>query len=489
MAFRYGNRKQMTLLPKSIEEYVSPDCPVRAYDEFVDALDFQDLGIVLHPSKVGNSQYHPKAMMKLLVYSYSYGIKSSRKIERELHNNLTYIWLMGGLKPDHKTIAEFRRKNKKALGKVLKQCARLCIQLDLIAGNVLFVDGTKIRANAARSATHDKAYYEQHLATIDKRIDKLLEECEAIDDEEQHQGCYVSMKKELTKAETLRTTIKGVLEAFKETDREKLNQSDPDCAVMHSRQGSHASYNVQSVVDEKEGLIVQAEAVSEPSDYNQFSRQIEQTHEVTEKPCKVACADAGYADTDDLEKVDSQGIRVIVPSQRQALHEEEKPFSKSSFTYDTDKDCYWCPEGQMLKLEWIDKKTGKRHYRITTRNLCHTCKQYGICTKAQNGRKIVRLANEELKEKLEAEYRDVESQAIYRRRKSLVEHPFGHIKRNLKTDGFLLRGRSGVQAETSILCTCFNISRMITLFGVEGLIKRLRGLALFPRKAKAHCYS
>ena len=106
----------MTFLPNSIEEYVSSDCPVRAYDAFVDALNFRDLGIILNPSQVGNAPYHPKSMLKLLVYSYSYGIKGSRKIERETYNNLTYIWLMGGLKPDHKTIAEFRRKNKKALG-------------------------------------------------------------------------------------------------------------------------------------------------------------------------------------------------------------------------------------------------------------------------------------------------------------------------------------------------------------------------------------
>lgn len=487
MAYRHGNRKQMTYLPKCIEEYVSSDCPVRAYDAFVDALNFRDLGIVLNPSKVGNTQYHPKAMMKLLVYSYSYGIKGSRKIERETYNNLTYIWLMGGLKPDHKTISEFRRRNKKALGEVLKQCARMCIQLDLIAGNILFVDGTKIRANAARSATHDKTYYEQQLATIDERIDKLLEECEAIDQKEQHLGSYVSMNKELSTAEQLREKIQGVLEAFKETDRKKINQNDHDCALMQSIHGSHASYNVQSVVDDKNGLIVQAEAVSDPNDYNQFSRQIEQAQEITERPCEVACADAGYADTDDLEKIDSQGIKVIVPSQRQALHQGEKPFSKSSFRYDSQKDCYYCPQGHTLKLTWVDSKTGKKHYRISNSGLCHHCEHYGVCTKAKKGRKIVRLRNEELKEKLEAYYEKPESQDIYRRRKSRVEHPFGHIKRNLKTDGFLLRGRSGVQAETSVLGTCFNIARMITLFGVEGLVRRLKGLAPLSRKAVEYC--
>ena len=158
-------------------------------------------------------------MLKLLVYGYSYGVKSSRKLERETHNNLSFIWLMGGLTPDHKTVAEFRRKNKKALKRVLRQCARVCIKLDLIAGNVLFIDGTKIRANAARKATHDKAYYEGQLAAIDERIEKLLDECEAIDQEEQHLGSYVSMDQELSKAERLRGSIAAALEEFKETDR------------------------------------------------------------------------------------------------------------------------------------------------------------------------------------------------------------------------------------------------------------------------------
>jgi hypothetical protein len=182
---------------------------------------------------------------------------------------------MGGLKPDHKTIAEFRRSNKQALQKILKQCARLCIKLDLIAGNVLFVDGTKIRANAGRGKTHAKAWYEKHLAEIDQRIEHLLNECEAIDQQELHLGSFVAMDKELAQAENLKRTIQHVLEEFTTTDRKQLNQTDPDCAIMHSVQGSHASYNVQSVVDDKNGFIVHAEAVGDTSDINQFARQIE----------------------------------------------------------------------------------------------------------------------------------------------------------------------------------------------------------------------
>ena len=274
MAYRYGNRCQMALLPKSIEDYVAKDDPVRAYDAFVEALNFKELGIEINPQKVGNSEYDPKKMVKLFVYDYSYGVKSSRKLEQATYHNLSFIWLMGGLKPDHKTIAEFRRKNKKAIKKVIKQCAHMCIKLDLIVGNVLFVDGTKVRANASASRTHKKAWYEEKLKDIEQRIEQLLQECEAIDKQEEHLSSFVAMKDELSKAETLKSTMEDVISEFKETERKKLNQTDSDCANMRSIQGKHASYNVQSVVDDQNGLIIHAEAGNDTSDLNQFAPQI-----------------------------------------------------------------------------------------------------------------------------------------------------------------------------------------------------------------------
>jgi transposase len=475
MAYRYGNRYQFGLFPQSIEDYVAPSDPVRAYDAFVEALDFNALGIEMDPHQVGNSEYDPKAMLKLFIYGYSYGTKTSRKLERETHHNLSFMWLMGGLKPDHKTIAEFRRKNKGALKKVLKQCARMCLKLDLIAGNVLFVDGTKIRANAARAQTHDQAYYEQHLSEIDRRIEQLVEECEKIDEMEEGQKSWVEMERELTQKQQLKERVQEALKTLKETGRKDLNFTDPDCALMHSIQGSHASYNVQSVVDDHYGLIVHAEAVQEASDVNQFAVQVNQANEVLEKPCKVAGADAGYADTEELQKIDGQQIKVIVPSQRQALHEEEGPFSKSHFRYDKEQDCYWCPEGNRLSYQWTDKGSGKRVYQVTHGEVCSRCVHYGQCTSAKKGRRITRIALEEVKEKLEAQYEEPESQEIYKRRKARVELPFGHIKRNLKTDSFLMRGDSGVNAETSLLATCFNLARMITILGVSGLISKLMG--------------
>ncbi len=477
MAYRYGDREQMALLPKSIEEYVSSEDPVRAYDAFIETLNLEDLGIKINLNKVGNTEYDPKAMLKLFVYGYSYGWKSCRKLERAIHHNLSFIWLMGGLKPDYKTISEFRRKNKESLNMVLKKCVRMCIELDLIEGNVLFVDGTKIRANAGRGRNYTRKEYKKKLLEIDKKIDSLFEECERIDREEGSNESLVKMKKGLVSNNSYKARIEEILTRFKEEEEppKTINQTDPESALMGSIQGIHASYNVQSVVDDKHGLIAHADVVSEVNDKSQFSNQITQAEEVTGKECEIGCGDAGYANTKDLERVDRRGTRVIVPSQRQALHNrEEKPFSKDKFNYDKEQDCYYCPEGHKLINAGIHEAGSSIGYRITDAGICRQCRNFGECTSARSGRKIVRLLQEEVRENLERQYAQPESQKIYKRRKSRVEHPFGHIKRNLGITNFLLRGREGVKAELSIAATCFNIARMITLFGgVKGFIRQL----------------
>lgn len=182
MAYRPENRNHLQFLPPSIEEYVTPDDPVRVYDTFVEALDLENLGFNLDPHQVGNPAYHHKMMLKLLVYGYAYGIRSSRKLEEAIHYNLSFIWLTSGLKPDHKTIAEFRRKNRSQLAEVLKQSAYLCIKLNLIGGNALFLDDSNLKANSSIKKKWDKNNTQKVLKQIDQRIVDLLSECDEQDE-------------------------------------------------------------------------------------------------------------------------------------------------------------------------------------------------------------------------------------------------------------------------------------------------------------------
>ena len=474
MAYRINARKQMELLPPSIEDYVRKKDPVRAYDAFVDALNFYDLGIEINPSKVGCPQYDPRAMLKLLIYGYSYGIRSSRKLERATHHNISFIWLTSGLKPDHKTIAEFRRKNKKALSNVLKQCARLCIKLGLIDGNTLFIDGSKIRGNASIKNSWTKEKCAKVLSKIDRRIEAILAECETIDQQEADRFSLVEMDEELINVNALKSKVKQILKTLEDEGKKSINTVDPECTRINSVHGSHAGYNAQIAVDEKHGLIISSEVVSENNDLNQFANQVNQANETLENKCEVACADSGYADTDTLEKIDDQKIVVVVPSQRQASKKEPGQFDKRRFQYDADRDCYICPEGQILPYRRTDKWKKNKVYQSTDKMICRQCHHFGECTKNLKGRQIRRLINEEMRQKLEAQYERPECQATYSKRKEKVELPFGHIKRNLKLDAFLLRGRDGVNAEFSLLGSSFNIVRMINIFGIGVFINQIR---------------
>ena len=410
-------------------------------------------------------------MLKLLVYGYSYGIRSSRKLERACHHNLSFIWLTSGLKPDHKTIAEYRRKNKESLANVLKQCARICIKLNLIEGNTLFLDGTKIRANASIKNTWTREKAQKALKHIDKRIKDILTQCDTVDEAEEGTGSLITMDKELKDQDLLKSKVKGILKELEEEKQKSLNTTDPECTRINSLQGSHAGFNFQSTVDEKEGLILSIDVVSENNDLNQFASQINQANETLGKKCKTACADSGYAATEELEKIDQQGIKVIVPSQRQARKKEPHEFAKERFTYDAKNDSYICPQGHKLIFYCLNKKN--KAYMISDKRICLACPHYGTCTTSKTGRMVTRLLKEEIRQKLEAQYDEPSSQEIYQLRKEKVELPFGHIKHNLKVDSFLLRGQKGVKAEASILATCFNLARMITLRGVPALIKEL----------------
>lgn len=479
MAIREGNRQQLQMLPASIEQYVGEDAPVRVYDAFVEALDMEKLGIEIDLLKEGNPSYDPRAMLKLLTYGYSYGIRSSRKLERETHYNLSFIWLMGGLKPDHKTIAEFRRKHKEALKKALVECVRLCIRLDLVAGNVLFVDGSKIRGNASVKNTWTKEKCQQVLAKAEKKVEEAIAEAEALDEEEADQPSMVAVNKRLDIARTIKQQVRQIEEELEESNKKSLNTVDKDCTRVNNFQGSGAGYNAQVVVDDQNGLIVSCDAVSTNNDLGQFSMQIEQAKAVLEKAPLVAVADSGYAFIEDLAKIDEQQIRIIIPTQRIASGRETGEFDKRNFRYDEKEDCYYCPENQKLIYNSLTRKRFGKTYRIEKAEYCFSCSAYGKCTKAKLGRKVVRLDHEELQERLEREHKLGHIQAIYKRRQEKVELVFGHIKRNLGVTSFLLRGLAGVKAEVAVFAICFNIRRMITLLGADGLMKRLKsGLRL-----------
>lgn len=303
-----------------------------------------------------------------------------------------------------------------------------------------------------------------------------VDEAESIDQQEEEKESLVKIKKELMDQERLQATIQDIANALKETKKSSINTVDEDCVKAKGRQGTHASYNAQMVVDEKNGLIVSSEAVSENNDLNQFHNQLKEASGVIGDKPKVACSDSGYFSLEDLNQI-PEDITVVMPTQKQAQKENGilpvKPFGKEQFQYDSTKDEYVCPEGK--RLTYYSSKPREMSYKANGKD-CQRCPHFGVCTSSRYGRRITRMREEPLKERLEAIYHSREGQEIYRLRKQKVELLFGHMKRNLGAGQFLLRGRKGVNAELSLLSTCFNIARMITLVGIPALILKLQGM-------------
>ena len=226
-------------------------------------------------------------------------------------------------------------------------------------------------------------------------------------------------------------------------------------------------------------MIASGEGVRENNDLNQFHNQLSHASENIGNKPKQACSDSGYFSLKDVNQV-PEDITVIMPSQKQAQKENNlhplKPFDKEQFQYDSDKDEYVCPEGK--RLQYVGEafsSTRKRAYKADGKD-CRGCPHFGVCTTSRDGRRIVRMAEESLKERLEDMYHSPQGQEVYRLRKQKVELPFGHMKRNLGAGQFLLRGKKGVDAELSLLSTCFNVARMMTIIGIPALILRLQGM-------------
>ena len=181
---------------------------------------------------------------------------------------------MGGQKPDYRTIALFRSKYKEPIKQVLKQCVAICMDLKLIEGNVLFTDGSKFRANDSMNNQWTQEKCEKYLKKVHEHIDRLVDESETIDQQEDREGAMIKLHKKIENKAKLVQKIQGVMKRLKESDKTSINSTDQDSVKAKSRQGTHASYNVQINIDQKHGLIVHGEAVSQNNDCNQLRDQL-----------------------------------------------------------------------------------------------------------------------------------------------------------------------------------------------------------------------
>jgi transposase len=414
-------REQAILFPETINEYVDDDNPVRFIDAFVEQLDLQAAGFQrAQPSVTGRPPYAPGDLLKLYIYGYLNRIRSSRKLEQEAARNVEVMWLLGKLKPDFKTIADFRKDNRSAFKQVFREFILICRKLELFGGELIAVDGSKFKAvnNSKRNFT--KARLEKTLKRIDEKIEGYLSELDERDSEDiatkRYSAAELESKIELLKERQHRYS--QLLQKIEESDETQVSLTDADSRSMAKSPKAPVAYNVQTAVDEKYKLIVAQEVTNAVTDRDQLSNIAIQAKEALGVEKLKVVADMGYSHGKEIKACEEAGLEPYVPTPVTSANRKLGLYGKEQFVYDAEKDVYRCPAGQELTYRFDTHEKG-RHIRYYKTSTCRTCAIKAKCTRNKEGRRITRWVDEHIMERMQA--RIDANPELMKKRKQIVE--------------------------------------------------------------------
>lgn len=471
------DRSQLLLLPEAVDDYVGPDNPVRFIEAFVNDLDLAKAGFGRVEAKAtGRPGYDPADLLKLYIYGYLNRVRSSRRLEAESHRNIEVIWLLRHLKPDFKTIAEFRRQNRDAFRTVFREFVILCRQLDLFGKELLAVDGTRIKAVNNKDRNFTRGTLTKFIAEADERLTAYMKRLDAGDAEEGRAGSGGSgsgdgkLAEKIAALKAKRERHKGMLDELERSGEDQVSLTDPDARAMARMTKVGVGYNVQLAVDAKHKLIVEQEVSNQVLDMGLLAPTVKAAMEVLEVERIEAVADRGYFKIEDIEACEAAGITAYVPKPIRGPAARQGFFTKEEFCYDADADVFTCPGGAALSPLYKGKSRGNVKFDYLNKNACSGCSLKSRCTN-NRFRRVSRLENEAVLDRMAA--RLAARPDILDRRRESVEHPFGTIKQWMNQGAFLMRRIANVRGEFSLTALAYNIRRAITLIGVPGLLAAL----------------
>ena len=469
------DRSQLLLLPECVDEYVGADNPVRFIDAFVDGLDMAAAGFErVRPKLTGRPGYDPADLLKLYIYGYLNRVCSSRRLETETHRNLKVIWLLRRLRPDFKTIADFRRTNRAAFRLVFREFVQLCRQLDLYGRELLAVDGTRIKAVNGRDRNFTAAKLERELRRSDERLERYLEQLDCADAADAGSGAPHDPKlaEKIAAIRTRRARLEAHRRQLEASGQDQISLTDPDARAMQAGTGVGVGYNAQIAVDTKHKLIVEQQVHSKVSDLGLLAETAGEARQILGVERVDAVADRGYFAIDDIERCEAAGVIPHVPKPKRSTAGHQGRFPKSRFRYDPATDSYACPGGQRLVPLYAEQTRSECPVtRYANRAACRACALRSHCT-GTTFRYSARYANEAILERM-AERIAARPELPACRRES-VEHPFGTIKHWMGHDRFLMRGLENTRAEFSLAALAYNLRRAINLMGVPALLAAMR---------------
>ena len=384
------DRNQMRI--ESLESFASSDSEVRVIDKIVDAMDIESLCFKLGNNKdSGRPKFNPKDLLKLYIYGYFNGIRSSRKLAKQCVINKEVIWLIKDIKPKYRVIADFRKDNIDALESMFKNFVNYCINLGLYSRELVALDGTKLEASASKRKHYSRNKLIKMREIANSKIKEYLHEIEVAD--------RVENQKELDK-EFINIEIDNLKEKLKyydeleknmdEADVNEINLTDSDARTVKfgAHQGTDVGYNVQTVVDYKNKLITTFEVNNLSQDQGQLYTMSKKAKDIYKVKTLEVLADKGYFDSNDIHQCEKDDIVTYVSKPSYSNGIGDSRYFSEKFKYDNETNTYICPDGNRLYL--ITKKKDSRIKEYNNSEACNKCSNKSKCTKAKNGKVIRR---------------------------------------------------------------------------------------------------
>jgi transposase len=503
VVFKPNHQHQLSLLPPSLDELISDKHPVRVVNEVLDKIDISILESGYKGG--GTSSYHPRMLLKVLVFGYLNNVYSSRGIEKAIQENIHFMWLSGMSRPDHHTINRFRGERlKSCLKDIFTQVVELLMESGHVSLKEVYVDGTKIEANANRYSfvwgnsikTNKKKMqdqlrelweYAERVATIEKddttppdfeptdptkvnatiqKINKALQDVEGVD------------KKVKAKLKYAENHWPSSLERYEEQekilgDRNSYSKTDEDATFMrmkedHMKNGQlKPAYNVQ--ISTENQFITHFSLHQNPTDTKTLIPHLEEFENNYGHGPEVSTADAGYGSEQNLEYLDSKHIKAYVKynqfdREQRKLKSDKKPFVVEKLHYDQDQNRYICPMGQSMNHIGSKKERTEAGYvrtidRYQAQN-CSRCPLNGICHKSK-GNRIVEVSHRGNELKQQARENLLSEEGIYHRKRRCIEPEpvFANIKHNKNFKRFMLRGLQKVNIEFGLIAIAHNLKK------------------------------
>lgn len=424
--FRRYEPDQMLLLPVSLQDWLPADHLAYFISDVVEQLDLSQIMVRYEGEERGYPPYHPRMMVKVLLYAYCVGVPSSRRIERRLHEDIAFRVLAANNTPDFRTISDFRKEHLAALGSIFLQVLKLCQRAGLVKLGHVCLDGTKVRANASKHRAMSYGRMKEKRAALEAEVEQLLQRAQEVDQEEDRSYGKDRREDELPQELAFRESrlkkiraAQSALEAEAQAqgkavpeDKTQRNFTDPDSRIMPGPGGQNfnQSYNCQAAVDQAHQVIVAAEVTNQPSDQGWALPLVQEIESNLGSLPNEASADAGYYSAKAVEELYVLGVDPFIPPNK-TRHGVALPPAPRGRIPDH------LSAGDRMRRKLRTKRGRQRYaYRMAT-----------------------------------------------------VEPVFGQIKQGRGFRQFLLRGIQKVKLEWRLICTGHNLLKLFTALGRNSL--------------------